>query len=759
MGSAGRFAVFGLPMPHPRDLPVEILESKLYRPAIRPGVVPRPSLLAQVRADLSVPIVAVIAPAGYGKTTLLALWAQEDDRPFAWLSLDEHDNDPIVLLTHLAVALDRLSPLPPETFDALRSPGVSVPATLVPRLGAALSQLPKPAVLVLDDVHHLRDGPSLDALVTLVGHVRGTTQFALAGRRMPVPLARQRAQGRAVEIGADGLAFSEDGARALLRAAGADVPDLEVAQLARRMEGWAAGLYLAALFRTRLRLVAGTAAGGEDRLAFDFLQNELLSRLSRKELSFLTRTSVLDRLCGPLCDAVLDQSGSAAELEELQRSNLFLVPLDGQGQWYRYHSLFRDLLRQRLDRDRRDAGRELLRRAADWCDAHGQLETALHYAQDAEDVDRVARIAVALAQPMYAAGRSATLMEWFDWVDERGAVERHPAIAALASYVCALTGRPAASDRWGDLAERWRGELSADDGAGRFAMWLTTARAVMCRNGMEQMRSDLADAVRHIPGAGSAEDTEYPMRVFLAGVASLLLGELDTAETRFVDATELTDEAQRAPFFSVILAYRALLALDRGDWSGTERHVDRAVSVTQRGHTESHITSVLVFALAARVALHRRDVPRARAHLRDAQRLRPLLSHAVPWYSVVALLEMAEVSIGLGDTSGARRFIRDADAVLRRRPDLGTLGKRTDELRGRLGAMEALGPEGATLTSAELRILPLLLTHLTVAGIADRLFLSRHTVKSQVWSIYRKLEVHTRSDAVARARELGLLEL
>jgi len=137
MGSAGRFAVVGAPMPHHGELPVEILESKLYKPAIRPGVVPRPSLLARLRAARSVPTVAVVAPAGYGKTTLLALWAQDDDRPFAWLSLDAHDNDPIVLLTQLAVALDRVSPLPPETFAALRSPGVSVPATLVPRIGAA----------------------------------------------------------------------------------------------------------------------------------------------------------------------------------------------------------------------------------------------------------------------------------------------------------------------------------------------------------------------------------------------------------------------------------------------------------------------------------------------------------------------------------------------------------------------------------------------------------------------------------------------
>jgi LuxR family maltose regulon positive regulatory protein len=759
MGSAGRFTAVAAPVRHSGDLPVEVLESKLFKPAIRPGVVPRPSLLARLRAARYIPTVAVVAPAGYGKTTLLALWAQDDDRPFAWLSVDEHDNDPIVLLTHLAVALDRISPLSPEIFDALRSPGVSVPATLVPRLGAALSQLPESVVLVLDDVHHLRDGAALDALVALVGHVRGATQIALAGRGMPVPLARQRAQDRAVEIGAEQLAFTEDGARSLLRAAGAELAEGDVAQLARRTEGWAAGLYLAALSPTGLRLHTGADAPGSDaRFVADYLQSELLDQLSPRDLSFLTRTSVLDRLSGPLCDAMLVESGSAAMLEHLQRSNLFLVPLDVRGEWYRYHSLFRDLLRQRLDRAGPEHSRELLRRAADWCEGAGHLETALHYAQDAEDVDRVARIAIALAQPMYARGRSTTLMDWFGWLDERGAVERHPAIATLAAEICALTGRPAAADRWADLAERWAGEPAAGDGAQRFAMWQTSVSALMCRHGMERMRSDLDDAARHLPGAGSAVDTEYPMRLFLNGVANLLLGDAQTAEVRLTDATELLEDTQRAPLFSIVLAYRGAIALDQGDRNAGEALVERALAVARRGHAESLITSLLVFSLAARVALARQDVARARAHLRDAQRLRPLLSHALPWYSVGALLEMAEVSVGLGDTSGARQFIRDADAVLRRRPDLGSLGKRTEELRGRIGATEALGSEGATLTSAELRILPLLSTHLTVAGIADRLFLSRHTVKAQVWSMYRKLEVHTRGDAVARARELGLLD-
>jgi LuxR family maltose regulon positive regulatory protein len=745
---------------HLDRLPVEVLESKLYTPMIRPGVVPRPELISRLRAARGVPTIALNAPAGYGKTTLLALWAKADDRPFSWLSLDPHDNDPMVLLTHLAVALDRISPLPAETFAALRSGGVSIPATVVPRLGSAVSRIPGPMVMVIDDVHHLRDGASLDALVTLVAHARGTVQIALAGRGMPVPLARPLAQGRAVEIGVDGLAFTANGARSLLRAAGADVTDEEVFDLARRTEGWAAGLYLAALSRTRTGPTRGrTAPGGEDRLIAAFLQSELLSGLSQRDLSFLTRTSVLDRLSGALCDAVLEETNSAGELDHLQAANLFLVPLDGQGQWYRYHALFKDLLRATLDRAGPEHVRELLRRAALWCESDGQLEAALRYAQEAEDVDQVARIAITLTRPMYAAGRSTTLMSWFEWVDEMGGVERHPAVAALAAYVCGLTGRPAASDRWADVAERWSSEPSTTAGAARDTEWLTTVRAVLCRHGAEQMRCDADDGARRVERAGSAGNEQYDMRLLLSGIANLLLGDADTAEARFTDAAEIAEAATGRPgVTSLALVYRALVAVGRGDWPTADALVDRARAVIRGARAESLITSGLVFAVAARVALHSGDPTRARILLAEAQRVRALLSHAMPWYAVQTMLEMAEVSLGLGDPAGARSFIRDADAVLRRRPDLGTLGERTDELRGRVGALQQAGTSTSTLTTAELRILPLLMTHLTLAGIADRLFLSRHTVKAQVWSLYGKLGVHTRSDAITQARALGLLE-
>jgi LuxR family transcriptional regulator, maltose regulon positive regulatory protein len=346
------------------------------------------------------------------------------------------------------------------------------------------------------------------------------------------------------------------------------------------------------------------------------------------------------------------------------------------------------------------------------------------------------------------------VLGWLEWLEERGATERHPAVAALGAYVCALTGRPAAADRWADLAERCAAGRTDADGA--FAMWLADARGMMCRRGVAQMRRDADDA--WIPGTGTAADPEYPMRLLISGIAAMLLDDPDTAEARLTDAVELAGGTRRPALSCGALAHWALVSLAREDWNSTEDLVRRAVSLTRRTRLESHVSSGLVFALAARVALRSEDPALARACLGEAQRVRPLLTHALPTLAVEAWLQMAECSIGLGDPRGAGIFLRDAEAVLRRRPDLGTLNRRTDELRVRLGGLGADGGATSTLTTAELRILPLLRTHLTLAGIAERLFLSRHTVKSQLWSAYQKLGVHTRGEAVARAQELGLLE-
>ena len=313
---------------------------------------------------------SVVAPAGYGKTTLLSQWAERNGQAFAWVSLDERDNDPKVLLTYVAEALDAVEPIDERVFDALASPGSSVPGSVVPRLGSALASMTSPVALVLDDVHVLHNPECRAAMPVLAGHVPDGSQLVLAGRDAPpLPIARLRAEGKVMEIGPGDLALTLAEASSLLHEAGITLGQDDMAELHRRTEGWPAGLYLAALSLREGGSVRNSVASftGEHQLVSRYMQSEFLARLSSRQRVFLTRTAVLERMCGPLCEAVLDQPGAAATLADLARSNLLLVPLDPHGEWYRYHQLFRDMLLAELRRREPELIPVLRRRAAGWC--------------------------------------------------------------------------------------------------------------------------------------------------------------------------------------------------------------------------------------------------------------------------------------------------------------------------------------------------------------------------------------------------------
>ena len=279
--------------------------------------------------------------------------------------------------------------------------------------------------------------------------------------------------------------LSRPEAGALLRSAGVTLGEDDVAVLHQRTEGWPAGLYLAALY-LREGGPPGTAAvsfGGDDRLVSEYMQSEFLERISQRDRVFLTRTAVLERMCGPLCDAVLERPGSAAILADLAQSNLLLVPLDRRDHWYRYHHLFRDMLLAELERLQPELMPVLRGRAADWCQRKGLAEEALEYAIAAGDVDTVARLVQDLWTPTYRQGRFATLQRWFRWLDERGGTARHPAVAGQIALIAANTGRPAEAERWADMADRLRYQDApgaADPGA---EAWAAVARAVLCRHG------------------------------------------------------------------------------------------------------------------------------------------------------------------------------------------------------------------------------------------------------------------------------------
>src|SRR5215469_17212454 len=348
----------------------DLVAVKLHRPLIRPGTVRRSLLIERLARGDHRPIVSVVAPAGYGKTTVLAQWAGHNGQAFAWVSVDEADNDPKLLLTYIAEALDAVEPVGERVFEALASPGSSVLGSVVPRLGSAFSSMISPVVLVLDDVHVLHNSECRAALSVLADHVPGGSRLVLAGRAdPPLRTARLRAEGKLMEIGPGDLSLSSAEASSLLRAAEVALGEADVAELHRRTEGWPAGLYLAALYLREGGSLGGAASafGGDDRFISEYMESELLARISRQQRAFLTRTAVLERMSGPLCEAVLDLPGSGPILAELAQSNLLLVPLDRRGQWYRYHHLFRDMLLGELERLEPGLVPVLRRRAAAWC--------------------------------------------------------------------------------------------------------------------------------------------------------------------------------------------------------------------------------------------------------------------------------------------------------------------------------------------------------------------------------------------------------
>jgi LuxR family maltose regulon positive regulatory protein len=410
-------------------------ESKLRPPSPRPGTVRRTALLDRLRTSPDLPVVSIVAPPGYGKSALLSQWAEETPRRVAWVSLEAEDNDPAVLMAYIAAALDRAQPIDADILRTRAPPGMSVAATVARRIAATMSGMVDPVALVLDHTELLYNHQCRDAIAELALHIPPIGKLVLASRGLPpVPTASLRARGAVVEIGADDLAMDESEARLLLEGAGVELADTELAALVRHTEGWPVGLYLGALASKAdgRRPAAGLAFSGDDRLMADYLRTELLSRVPRGGVSFLTRTSVLERMCGPLCDAVVDGTPSGRLLEALEGSNLLLVPLDRTREWYRYHKLFQQLLRAELGQREAGAVTQLHSRAA-WYESNGLPEMAITHAQAAGDADQVARLVTACMLAAYAGGRLETVDRWFQWFDDHDLIENYPSVAVLGA--------------------------------------------------------------------------------------------------------------------------------------------------------------------------------------------------------------------------------------------------------------------------------------------------------------------------------------
>jgi LuxR family transcriptional regulator, maltose regulon positive regulatory protein len=731
-----------------------IFEAKLLPPQPPEGTIERGRLLDLLTERPGSQLVSLIAPPGYGKTTLLAQWAAREERPLAWLTLDALDNDPAVLLSYLATALDRVYPIEATIKPGLARAGRGVLATAVPRLVSELHRWPRGGVLVLDDAHRLTDRTCLDALAAILDHLPRGLRVAVAGRSEPeLPIARLRAQRKLLEIGPVQLALDEEETAQLTAAAGHRLSPKEVRAMLARTEGWATGIYLSLLARGRKSGAVGPieVSGGERHIA-SYLRSEFEQGLDEEDLDFLTRSAVLERIEPPVAEVVAHVPNAAERLRRLSAGNLLIQRIGPDETTYRYHNLLRDFLATELERREPGATPLLHRRAAAWYYDAGDADLAVEHALAGSDMDMAARYVTGLALQAVQQGHSATVYRWLQAFDT-AALRRYPPLAVIASWIYLLTGRPEDADHAADVAEEAGFDGAPADGSASFTSQRAMLRSIMGRNGPRMVITDAQLAV-------SQERPDSPWRtnaLMCLGAGHLLLGEVDRADEAYAAAVQAGGSSARVATM-VALAKRASIRIRRRDWDGAEAFLSQARDRLDHGHYEDIVASLIVHAVGARIAINRGDQEKGREDLVAAQFVRPLTSHAIPWFSVDALLELARAYLAIADPAGAQMVLREAEAIVRRRPALGALIDELLVVRRQLSGASATLVGSSALTSAELRVLPLLPTYLSFQEIADRLMISRNTVKTHAMSIYGKLWASSRSEAVERAVELGLLE-
>ncbi|MFK4804374.1 LuxR C-terminal-related transcriptional regulator [Microbacterium sp. ZW CA_36] len=731
-----------------RSLSSHLLSTKTSIRPRRAGAVSRRDVIDRAR-ESGASVVAVTAPAGYGKSTMLAEWAAVESRPVAWATVDDFDDDPVALLTLLATAGGQISPRAREVSEAMGAMGVGVLGRSAPMLAEALAQAPAPFVLFVDDVHAASSDACHDALELVLAGIPAGSQIVLASRREQPYLARLRADGAMFELGSDDLRIDEEGARRIFKGASVTVSDEALAVAVDRCEGWATGLYLCAL-ATRAGSDVVAITGGE-RFVADYLYGEGLAGLSDELRDFLRRTAVLDQMSGRLCDAMLQTDDSHALLRDLEARGVFLVALDGERRWFRYHALFREFLLTELSRVEASRIVGLHLRAAEWFEQAGLPERAIEHLLAAGERTRAGVLVAQLAMPAYQSGRIAVLDRWLAALGP-ATIEASSGLMGIAAWTALLAGQsPAAEERAGTL-ERARLDFATADEALAFESSRAMIRIAMCLSGPSRLLTDAELAV-------ASEPLWSPWRapaLYLLGTALVLVGDTPGAERAFTASVERAAQAGNTAAHLLSESELAVIALDGGTIEDAAHHARAAMSVVDDNHLDGYPTATLALAVSARVALRRGDAAASHRLLARAMRARIHCNHVMPFVAVRARLQLAKVFAGLGDAAAARQLLKEADDLLQRCPQVAALGAEVTEFRQSLG--DGSGTVlGLPLTPAEMRLLPYLQTHLMIAEIGQRLFISRNTASTEVKSIYRKLGATTRSAAVERAIELGLL--
>lgn len=738
-----------------------LIRSKLAAP------VPRRRVSRRKLLDLCVgpprKLTLIRAPAGCGKSTLLADWhdLKSETRPFAWVSLDGGDNDPVRFWSYLIHALRALDPSAGEvSLPMLRAPRARLLEDVLPALCNELAGLRKRVVLVLDDYHLVRNVAIDDGLSFLLDHLPQTVELVISSRSEPaLPLARLRARGDLTEIDAQQLQFSEEEAELFLNDLhGLGLERSDVTRLRELTEGWAAGLYLATL-TIRDRESAHEfidAFAGDNRHVVDYLSSEVLAGLPPELKSFLLETCVLERLCAPLCDAVTGQPGSVQRLLELERSNFFLIPLDTRREWYSYHHLFRELLRHELQLGEHEYARMLHRRAGAWHRDYGDPSEAIYHATAADDFASASELIIRYWIEFRDEARLETLRAWLHALPP-ATVSADARLCLVMASTLQEVGRIAEADHWLDAA------MASDLEEGLMAGPATVASGVAAAKAVNQyylgdVRGIAETAEPALEREESGSDYWRSALLTTFGVSVFLSGDARKASALLEEAVAASEESNHSLALIHAVGWCSIVWAEIGETGRADRVLATSEALLRRERGLANYFGVSMVHVARGKLLHKQDRPKE-ADEALARGIDLARGGDAMFDLSYGLLTHAGVKGSLGDRAAAADMLTEAREVAEACADLGVLPEMIARVERKLSHQPSrpMGmPYAGDLSDRELAVLRLLATDLNQREIGEALFVSLNTVKTQVKSIFRRLDVANRADAVSRARELKL---
>ena len=684
---------------------LELVWSKLAAPAPRAGLLPRAGLQSLLQAGRGAKLCLVDAPAGFGKTTLLAQWrAGAGGGRVAWVSLDEGDNDPTRFWVYVVEALRTVEPgVGASALEALRRPSADLDRTVLPGLLNELSAAGLPLFLVLDDYHLITNPTCHQALAFFLDHLPAGVHLALSTRAdPPLPLARMRARGELAELRVADLQFTDEEALALLNGAmGLQLATDDVQRLAERTEGWAAGLYLAGLsLRGRQDPSAFIAAfHGDNRHVADYLGAEVLVRQPDTIRTFLLRTSVLERLSGPLCDAVLEAQGSAALLRELERSNLFLAPLDQRREWYRYHHLFAELLRMELASREPGLLATLHRRAAAWHRQAGNLDEAIGHASAAGEFVEAAALIARHWLTYWRRGQRATVARWLDGLPDE-AILADPPVAYVTAWIRGYGGASKQqTEDWLAAVERGGAEGGLPDGVSSEGILPVGVSSLVFGANLSRASLVFDDVGRSVAAGRRALELAGPkslqfwwMAQSALGHALYLSGQAAGSRPQLEELVRRVPAAAQPVAGVLALAVLSLLAGDQDD-DRTAMALARQAAATAdaQGLSAEPMCGIAYAALGRALA---RQGELAEAEVQLGRALEPVGIDSMVGQRAFALLLLAPVRRGRGDLPGARALVEEARELIEQFTDPGMLPALLEQTEQALVSSTAAARQG-----------------------------------------------------------------